>query len=221
MTNKGLGVVVNHSGNATAAPALARKIESGGGQALTVKVDVSERADVVALSDDAEKSFGGVDVLVNNAGIMLLSSADDTEDASFDRQVGVNLKGSFNSMREAAMRLRSRSRIVNFSSSAAGQFQPRYGTYAATKAGVQALSIVLAEKLRGRAVSVSAVAPWPIATGLFLTDKSTDQVDQLSNSAPLEPIDQPQDVAEIVALLAGPLGAWINDQMLGATVGII
>ena len=217
----GFTVVVNYSGNAEPAEALVRKIEAAGGKALAAKADVSDAGAVQRMFDAAETAFGGVDILINNAGIMSLSNIADTDDAAFDRQISVNLKGTFNTLREAAKRLRQGGRIVNFSSSVVGLLQPGYGVYAATKAGVEALTSVLAKELRGRSITVNSVAPGPTATDLFLNGKSPELVDRLAKLAPLERLGQPEDIAASVAFLAGPDGAWINGQTLRANGGII
>jgi 3-oxoacyl-[acyl-carrier protein] reductase len=221
LAGDGFIVVINYSGDAVPAEALARKIEDEGGRALTAKADVSDPQAVRGMFDATQTAFGGVDVLVNNAGIMTLSRIADTSDASFEHQVNVNLKGTFNTLREAATRLRDGGRIINFSSSVVGLLQPTYGVYAATKAAVEAMTSILAKELRGRAITVNAVAPGPTGTDLFLKGKPQEVVDRLANLAPLERLGQPEDIAAAVAFLAGPDGAWINGQTLRANGGII
>ena len=217
----GFTVIVNYSGNAAPAEALVRQIEQAGGKALAAQADVSHAAEVKRMFDAAESTFGGIDVLVNNAGIMSLAKVADVTDEAIDRLLAVNLKGSINTMREAATRLRDGGRIVNFSSSVVGLYQPTYGVYAATKAGVEALTHVLAGELRGRNITVNAVAPGPTATDLFLDGKSAELIDRLSKLAPLERLGQPADIANTVAFLAGADGSWINGQVLRANGGII
>jgi 3-oxoacyl-[acyl-carrier protein] reductase len=221
LAGDGFVVVVNYSGDAAPAEALAHKIEAKGGRALTAKADVSDPAAVRRMFDAAETAFGGIDVVVNNAGIMTLSSIADTDDATFERQMNVNFKGTFNTLREAAARLRDGGRIINFSSSVVGLLQPTYGVYAATKAAVEAMTSVLAKELRGRNITVNAVAPGPTATDLFLNGKPQDSIDRMAKLAPLERLGQPEDIAAAVAFLAGPDGAWINGQTLRANGGII
>ena len=221
LARDGFTVIVNYAESAEPAEALVRSIQQAGGQALAAKADVSNTADVRRLFDAAETAFGGVDVLVNNAGIMQLANVADAEDASFDRQIAVNLKGTFNTLREAATRLRTGGRIVNFSSSVVGLLQPGYGIYAATKAGVEAMTSVFAKELRGRDITVNAIAPGPTATDLFLKGKPQEVVDRLAKLAPLERLGQPEDIADAVAFLAGPDAGWINGQVLRANGGII
>ena len=221
LARDGFKLIVNYSGSAAPAEALVRKLEAAGGQAIAVKADVSDPSAVRQMFDAAEVAFGGVDVLVNNAGIMALASIAETDDASFDRHIAVNLKGTFNTLREAAKRLRGGGRIVNFSSSVVGLLMPTYGVYVATKAAVEGLTSVLAKELRGRNITVNAVAPGPTATDLFLKGKPQDVVDRMAKMAPLERLGQPGDIANVVSFLAGPDGAWVNGQVLRANGGII
>jgi 3-oxoacyl-[acyl-carrier protein] reductase len=217
----GFSVIVNYSGSMEAADALVRKIQDAGGRALAVKADVSDARAVREMFETTVSKFGGVDVLVNNAGIMTQSNIADTDDASFDKQIAINLKGTFNALREGAKRLRNGGRIINFSSSVVGLLQPTYAVYAGTKAAVEAMTSVLAKELRGRNITVNAIAPGPTATDLFLKGKSQAVIDHLTKLAPLERLGQPDDIARAVSFLAGPDGAWINGQVLRANGGII
>ncbi|CAI0693249.1 3-oxoacyl-[acyl-carrier-protein] reductase FabG [Serratia liquefaciens] len=217
----GFTVIVNYSGNQALADELVRKIEQSGGRALSARADVSDAAAVAQLFDRAEQAFGGVDILVNNAGVIALAPVAEMSDADVDRLIDINLKGTFNTLREAAKRLRDNGRIINFSSSVVGLLQPSYGMYAASKAAVEALTSVLAKELRGRNITVNAIAPGPTATGLFLDGKTLELIDRLAKTAPLERLGQPQDIAAAVSFLAGADGAWINGQTLRANGGII
>jgi len=217
----GLTVVINFSGDVTSAETLVRKIEAKGGRAISVKADVSDASAVRAMFDAAERAFGGVDVLVNNAGIMRLAKVVDSDDALFDRQVAVNLKGSFNAMREAARRLRDGGRIVNFSTSVVGTKLETYAVYAATKSAVETMTAILSKELRGRSITVNAVAPGPTATDLFLNGKSPELIDRLARMNPMERLGTPEDTASVVAFLVGPDGGWINGQVLRANGGMV
>lgn len=221
LARDGFTVVVNYAGSQAPAEALVRKIEAAGGRALAAQCDVANADAVKRMFDAAEAAFGGVDVLVNNAGIMSLAPIAQSDDALFDRHVAVNLKGSFNTMREAARRLRTGGRIVNFSSSVVGLLQPTYGVYAATKAAIEAMTSVLAKEMRGRGITVNAIAPGPTATNLFLDGKSPELVERIAKAAPLERLGNPEDIAAAVAFLVGSDGAWINGQTLRANGGII
>jgi 3-oxoacyl-[acyl-carrier protein] reductase len=217
----GFVVVINFADDAKPAEALARKIETAGGRALTARADVSDPAAVRGMFDAAEAAFGGVDVLINNAGIMKLAKIADSDDALFDRHVAVNLKGTFNTLREAARRLRNGGRIVNFSTSVVGTRLETYGVYTATKAAIEVMTGILSKELRGRSITVNAVAPGPIGTDLFFDGKSPELVDRFAKMVPLERLGTPNDVAASIAFLVGPDGGWINGQVLRPNGGLV
>ena len=217
----GFAVVVNYSRNAAPAGELVRKIEGAGGSAIAVKADIADPVQVAAMFEQAEQAFGGVDALINNAGIMKLATVAETTDELFDQTVSVNLKGAFNGMREAARRLREGGRIVSFSSSVVGLFQPTYAAYAATKAGIEAMSHILSKELGARRITVNVVAPGPVATELFLKGKSDDEIKPIVGRTPLARLGEPADIARVVSFLVGPDGAWVNGQVLRANGGII
>jgi 3-oxoacyl-[acyl-carrier protein] reductase len=221
LATDGFSVIVNYAGRRADAEALVAAIQQAGGAARAIQADVSDPAAVRRLFDEVERELGGLDVLVNNAGIMKLATMAESDDALFDSQVAVNLKGAFNTLREAATRLRDGGRIINLSSSVVGLLPPTYAVYTATKAGVEAMTGILVKELRGRNITVNAVAPGPTATDLFLTGKSQETVDRLAKQAPLERLGQPQDIASAVAFLAGPDGAWVNGQTLRVNGGIV
>ena len=221
LARDGFAVAVNYSGGAEAAQKLADKIKAAGGRAVAVRADVSDPKAVAALFDAVTREFGGVDVLVNNAGIMKLAKLAETDDELFDQTIAINLKGTFNGMREAARRLRDGGRIVSFSSSVIGLYQPTYAAYAATKAAVEAMTHVLAKELGQRRITVNAVAPGPVDTELFTKGKSKEEIGQVVGRTPLGRLGEVEDVARTVSFLVGPDGGWINGQVLRANGGII
>lgn len=221
LARDGFTVVVNYAGSAEAAESVVADITKAGGKATSAQADISKAADARRLFDTATEVYGGVDVLVNNAGVMALANVADLTDDDFDRLFDVNVKGSYNTMREAAKRLRDHGRIINFSSSVVGLLQPGYAPYAATKAAIEATTMVLARELRGREITVNAIAPGPTATDLFLKGKSDELVDRLAKLSPLERLGTPDDIAAAVSFLAGPDGGWINGQVLRANGGVI
>lgn len=220
LARDGFAVVVNYASNAAEADALLAKIEAAGGTAIAVKGNVALPADVRGLFDAAEAKFGKVDVLINNAGILKTVPLADSSDEMFDSHFAVNAKGTFNALREAATRLNNGGRIVNFSSTTLALNLPGYAVYNGTKAAVEAFTHVFAKELRGRNITVNAVAPGPIATDLFLTGKTSEQVLTFAKMAPLERLGQPTDIAGVVAFLVGPDAGWINGQILRANGGV-
>ena len=223
LAQDGYAVIVNYAGSAAEAQDVVGAIEAQGGEALAVQADVSYAVAVKALFDSAIGRFGRVDVLVNNAGIMppSLPMLADTGDQTFDRLFAVNVKGTFNTLREAATRLEQGGRIVNFSTSVIGLGLPGYAVYGATKGAVEVMSNIMARELRGKNIRVNAVAPGPTATDLFLNGKSEEAVQRMAKLAPLERLGTPADIAAAVAFLAGPDGGWINGQTLRANGGMV
>jgi 3-oxoacyl-[acyl-carrier protein] reductase len=221
LAKDGAMVIINYAGKATEAEDQVRRIEAAGGRAISVQADVSDPAAVARMFDSAQASYGGVDILVNNAGIMRVAKLADSDDALFDSQIAINLKGTFNTLRQAATRLRNGGRIVNLSSTVVVRKAETYGVYAATKAAVEAMTPILSKELRGRSITVNAVAPGPIGTDLFLNGKSPELIEQLAKMSPLERLGTPDDVAAVVAFLIGPDGSWINGQVLRPNGGMI
>jgi 3-oxoacyl-[acyl-carrier protein] reductase len=221
LASDGLTVIVNYAGSVSAAAKLVGEIEKAGGRAIPYQADVSDPLAVKRMFDSAEAAYGGVDVLVNNAGIMKLAPIAQLDDATFDQTIAINLKGTFNGLREAAKRLRDGGRIVNFSTSVVGLYQPTYGVYAATKAAVEALTHILAKELGSRGITVDAVAPGPVATELFLEGKDQATLDRIKQMNPLGRLGEVDDIARIVSLLVGPDSSWINGQIVRANGGLI
>ena len=223
LARDGMRIVVNYASGKEAADALAAAIAAEGGTALAVKANVADAGEVQALFDAAVAAFGGVDVLINNAGIMppALPTLADTDEATFDSLFAINVKGSFNTMRQAATRLRHGGSVVNFSSSVIGLALPGYAVYGATKAAVETMTAIFAKELRGKNITVNAVAPGPTATALFLDGKTEETIARMGKMAPLERLGTPDDIAAAVAFLAGPDGRWVNGQTLRANGGLV
>lgn len=228
LAGDGFAVAVNYAGNATKAAGNATKaeevvteIKSYGGQAIAVQANVANAAEVEHLFKETIEIFGGINVVVNCAGIMPLSSIAEGDLELFDKVITTNLRGTFVVLGQAARTVSSGGRIIVFSSSVIAMAFPNYGPYIASKAGVEGLVRVLANELRGRNITVNAVAPGPVATELFLTGKSEAQIDQLRKLSPLEQLGQPEDIANVVSFLAGPDGGWINGQILRANGGFV
>ncbi|MCP2241394.1 SDR family oxidoreductase [Lentzea aerocolonigenes] len=216
----GTAVVIVYAGNKTEADSAVEGIRAAGGQAVAAQADVADEVAVAAAFDLAEQTFGGVDVVVNSAGIMPLGTVADMDLEVFDRVQRTNGRGTFVVAQQAARRVRDGGAIINVSSSVVGLRFPQYGAYAMSKGGVEALTLILARELRGRDITVNVVAPGPTATALFLEGKDAATIDTLAKQAPLERIGSPGDIAEVISFLAGP-ARWINGQTIRANGGII
>ncbi|SAL66867.1 SDR family oxidoreductase [Caballeronia telluris] len=220
LASDGFAVAINYASSSKEADALVAELAAKGAKAIAVKADVANPDDVRAMFETTEARLGHVDVLVNNAGVLKTVPLADTADALYDQTFDINVRGTFNTLREAAARMNEGGRIVNFSSTTLALNMPGYAVYNATKAAVEAFTHVFAKELRGRNITVNAVAPGPIATSLFLDGKTDEQIQTFASMPPLQRLGQPEDIASVVAFLAGPDAGWINGQILRANGGI-
>jgi 3-oxoacyl-[acyl-carrier protein] reductase len=219
LATDGFSVVVNYAGNAAKADETVNEIKAAGGHAIAAKANVAKEEEVGQLFEQTLGTLGQIDVVVHNAGIMTLSPIIKNDVQQFDSVIATNLRGAFLVLSQAAQHVTDGGRIVALSSSVLAKSFPSYGAYIASKAGVEGLVRVLANELRGRNITVNAVAPGPVGTELFLGDKTPEQIAQLSKVAPLERLGEPDDIARVVSFLAGPDGGWINAQILRANGG--
>ncbi|AET90628.1 short-chain dehydrogenase/reductase SDR [Burkholderia sp. YI23] len=220
LAQDGFAVAVNYAASAKEADALVAELRETGGAALAVKADVANADDVRRMFETVEAELGKVDALVNNAGVLKTVPLADTSDALYDQTFDINVRGTFNTLREAAARMNGGGRIVNFSSTTLALNMPGYAIYNATKAAVESFTHVFAKELRGRGITVNAVAPGPVATSLFLDGKTDEQIAAFSKMPPLERLGQPEDIAAVVAFLVGPDAGWVNGQVLRANGGV-
>lgn len=215
----GFAVAVHYAGNAAKAEAIVSEVTAKGGQAIAVGGDVADEVAMKAAFDATTAAFGGIDVVVNTAGVMLLSPIATLDLADLDRMHRTNIRGTFVVSQLAANTLRAGGAIINFSTTVTKTSFPTYGAYVASKAAVEAITLILARELRGKDITVNAVAPGPTATPLFLDGKDETTIANLSKAAPLERLGQPEDIAEAVAFLAGP-ARWVNGQVIYANGGL-
>lgn len=220
---EGFAVVVNYARNQERAETVVGEIHSSGGDAIAVQGDVSNAQDVESLFAQAEDTYGGVDILINNAGIQTPKAIDiaDTDDELYDKIFNINTRGTFLTLRQAARRLRNGGHIVNFSTSAIGLAMPGYAIYSGSKMAVEIFTNIMAKELRGRNITVNAIAPGPTATDLFYQGKSEELIEKFAQRSPLERLGQPDDIAGTVAFLVSPEGSWVNGQILRVNGGIV
>jgi 3-oxoacyl-[acyl-carrier protein] reductase len=219
LAKDGFAVVVNYAEKPAPAQAVVADLKAAGGQGIAVQADVAIAADVERLFRESMDAFGRPDVVVHCAGIMPLLPIASGDVITFDKVIATNLRGAFLVFAQAAQHVPDGGRIMAFSSSVLAKSFPTYGAYIASKAGVEGMVHVLANELRGRNITVNAIAPGPVGTDLFLKGKSDALIDQLRKMSPLERLGLPEDIANLVAFLAGPEGGWINSQVLRTNGG--
>ncbi|HEY4202757.1 MAG TPA: SDR family oxidoreductase [Devosiaceae bacterium] len=219
LAKDGFAVVVNYAGKAAEANETVEDIKANGGRAIALQADIADEVAVAAMFDAATAEFGGVDVVVNSAGIMILGPLVDFKLDDLDRMHRTNIRGAFVVNQQAARRVRSGGAIINVSTSVGRQALPTYAPYAASKGAVEAISLILARELRGRNITVNAVGPGPTATDLFLNGKDEATIDRLAKLNPMERLGAPGDIVEVIAFLAGP-ARWINGQVIYVNGGM-
>jgi len=220
LAHDGYAVAINYSSRDDEAQALVADLTQSGASAIAVKADVSQADDVRALFTTVEQKLGKIDVLVNNAGILKTMPLAEHSDELFARTFAINTQGVFNTLREAATRMNDGGRVINLSTSALAMSLPGYAIYNGSKAAVEAFTRVFAKELRGRRITVNAVAPGPVATDLFREGKTEAQIETFAKMPPLERLGEPEDIASVVAFLCSEGSGWINGQVLRANGGI-
>jgi 3-oxoacyl-[acyl-carrier protein] reductase len=216
----GMKIVVHYSSRRAEADEVVDRIKAAGGTAIAVGGDVAEEADMASLFQEAEREFGGVDVVVHTAGVLYLVPLAEMDLDEFDRTIRVNVRGTFVVDQQAVRKVRPGGAIINFSTSVNRRSVPTYSAYSASKGAVDAIVMILAKELKGRDVTVNAIAPGPVATTMFLGSRDQAAIDTLAAAPALERLGEPKDIADIVAFLAGP-ARWINGQVLYADGGLI
>jgi 3-oxoacyl-[acyl-carrier protein] reductase len=219
LASDGYAVAIIFMSNRDEADAVVSEVTEAGGRALAVQADIADESAVEAAFSEAEKTFGGVDVVVNAAGIMPLSPIAELDLTVLDRIYRTNIRGTFVVSQQAARRVRDGGAIMNFSSSVTRLQIPSYGAYTASKGAVEAMTLILARELRGRDVTANAIAPGPTATALFYEGKDQETIDRIAAQPPLARLGTPDDIAEAVSFIAGP-GHWVNGQVIYVNGGI-
>lgn len=219
LAKNGAKVVVNYSGNEETAKSVVNEILQSGGQAIAIKADVSKSEDVKRLFQKTIEKFEKIDVLINNAGIAIYKLIKDTTDEDFDRIFDINVKGVFNTMREASTLLADNGRIINFSSSVTRLMLPTYGTYSATKAAVEQLTRVFAKEVGTKGITVNSISPGPVNTELFKQGKNEEVIKRLASMSAFNRIGEPEDIAKIILFLVDDDSKWITGQNIGANGG--
>lgn len=215
MAAAGAKVIINYAGGKDAAEKVVASIKQHGSDAIALQADVSKAEQVSALFDAAIRHYGKVDVLVNNAGIMITKLIKDSSDEDFARQFDVNVKGTFNTLRAAATQLADKGSIINFSSTTTRMLMPTYGIYVATKGAVEQLTRVFAKEVGARGINVNAILPGPTNTELFTKGKPQELIDRLASLNAFNRLGEPADIAKIVTFLASDEAKWISGQTIG------
>jgi 3-oxoacyl-[acyl-carrier protein] reductase len=217
----GMDVAVVYLGDADPAKATVGEIEARGQHGAALMADIADEKAVSDLFDAVEDRFEHVDVVVHTAGINRPAPLTDMDLADFDAIHRVNVRGTFVVDQQAARRVHPGGSIVNVSSSMVRAAPPELSAYAASKSAVEVITRILAKELRGRDITVNAVAPGPTATPAFLNSTSAEEQKELAALPPLERLGSSDDIAGVVSFLVGPSGRWVNGQVVYANGGFV
>lgn len=216
LAKRGAAVIVNYAGNKDAADKIVASIVAANGRAIAVQADVSNKNDVKRLFEQSIVAFKKIDILVNNAGILIVKPLKDFSDEEFEKQFNINVKGTFNTLREAALQLADNGAIINFSTTVTRTNFPGYAIYAGTKAAIDQFTRIFAKEVGSRGITVNSVQPGPTATDLFLEGKSEETISKLAGANPFNRLGTPEDIAKVAAFLASDDAKWISGQNIGA-----
>ena len=220
LANAGAKVIVNYAGSMEAAEKVVVDIRQSGGDAIALQADISKPDQVKKMFDAAIAQYGKIDVLINNAGIMITKLIKDTTDEDFSNMFDINVRGTFNTLREAATRLADNGTIINFSTSVNRIMLPTYGTYVATKAAVEQLTRVFSKEVGSRGINVNSVSPGPTNTELFTKGKSSETIARLASLSAFNRLAEADDIAKVIVFLASDDAKWINAQNIGVNGGM-
>jgi 3-oxoacyl-[acyl-carrier protein] reductase len=216
----GAAVVFSFLRDQRAAEEVMAAVQAVGGNAYAVQADLGRLAEVRRLFDQAERHLGGLDILVNNASVVVTVSIAEATEQAYDRVMAVNSRGTFFALQQAARRLRDGGRIVNLSTVNTVLPAPGVAIYAASKAAVEQFTRVAARELAGRGITVNTVSPGATDTAMFRGANPPDAPERAAAMTPLGRLGQPADVADVVAFLVGPDARWLTGQNLRASGGL-
>ena len=221
LADLGANVVINYSSNRQKADEVVEGILKKRGKAVALHADLSKLSDVKELFTKTIETFGKVDILINNAGLMITKPLSDVTEDDFDKQFAVNVKGTFFACQQALKHMENNGRIVNFSTSVAGQMFPTYSVYAGTKGAVEQFTRQLAKEFGSKQITINAVAPGPVNTELFKLGKTEQQIDAMKKMNAFGRIGEPEDIANVIEFLVSDKSQWVTGQTLRVNGGFI
>jgi 3-oxoacyl-[acyl-carrier protein] reductase len=214
-------VVVNYASSPGKAEEVVNGIKQNGGEALAIQADISRLAELELLFQKTLEAYGQVDILINNAGIMITKPIVSMTEEDFDKQFVVNVKGTYFACQLAAKHMNDNGRIINFSTSVTGQMFPTYSAYAGTKGAVEQITRQLAKELGPKGITINAVAPGPVNTELFTAGKSEEQIKAVGNMNSFGRLGEPEDISKVVLFLASQESQWVTGQTIRVNGGFV
>ena len=221
LADLGAKVVINYSSNPEKAEEVMESVIQKGGKAIAVQADISKLSDIEDLFTKTIDKFGKVDILINNAGLMINKPLADIREVDFDKQFAVNAKGTFFACQQAMLHMENSGRIVNISTSVIGQMFPAYSVYAGTKGAVEQFTRQLAKEFGSKGITINAVAPGPVNTELFNIGKTEQQIEGMKKMNAFGRLGEPEDIANVIEFLVSDKSKWITGQTIRVNGGFI
>ncbi|MFD1954525.1 SDR family oxidoreductase [Paenibacillus thailandensis] len=217
----GAKVVVNYASNRAKADEVAAEIKQLGSEAVALQADIAKLGDIEKLFAETIATFGKVDILINNAGLLKNALLSDVTEEDFDKHFAINVKGTYFACQQAMKHMEPGGTIVNFSTSVTGHMFPAYSVYAATKGAVEQITRQLAKEFGPKNITINCVAPGPVGTELFFAGKSQEQIDSIRVMNAFQRLGEPDDIASVVEFLVGEQSRWITGQTIRVNGGYI
>jgi 3-oxoacyl-[acyl-carrier protein] reductase len=214
----GAAVVLSYRDRAAEADGVVARIVAAGGRALALRADLASVPDVRSLFAAALDRFGRLDIVVNNAGVAIYRPVAEATEEEFEASFAVNARGTFFALQEAARRIADGGRIVNISTGATVSGVPQGALYCGSKAAVEQFTKSLARELGPRGITVNTVSPGFTETGMLASLPHLREVG--AAMSPLGRTGRPEEVAEVVAFLAGPRAGWLTGCNIQAGGGV-
>jgi 3-oxoacyl-[acyl-carrier protein] reductase len=217
----GISTVINYNSNEKEAQEVVKEIIFEGGESIAIQANISKLSDLEKLFEQTIKIYGKVDILINNAGLMINNPIENVSEEEFDRQFLTNVKGTYFACQQAMKHMENDGRIINFSTSITGVMFPSYSVYAASKGAIEQITRQLAKEFGTKGITINAIAPGPVKTELFMKSKSEEQIKMLSNMNSFGRLGEPEDIAEVIELLVNEKSHWITGQTIKVNGGFI
>lgn len=221
LASLGISTVVNYHSNKQEAQDVVKGIVSKGGDALAIQADISKVSNIEKLFEQTIKNFGKVDILINNAGLMVNNPIDKVSEEEFDKHFAINVKGTYFTCQQAMKYMEANGRIINFSTSVTSTMFPAYSVYAASKGAIEQITRQLAKEFGPKGITINAIAPGPVKTKLFMQGKTEQQIEMFSKMNSFGRLGEPEDIANVIEFLISDKSHWITGQTIKINGGFI
>lgn len=196
------------------------EIIQSGGTAFAIQADISNPTEITILFDQTIEKFGKIDIVINNAGIMITKFIKDMTEEEFDKTFAINTKSVFFSMKESVAKMADNGRVINISSSVTRVMFPSYGVYSASKSAVEQMTKVFAKEIGSRGITANSISPGPINTELFLQGKTEEIIQRIAGLSAFNRVGETDDIAPVILFLASDESKWITGQNFGVNGGM-